>query len=275
MPVQMIATDLDGTFFSENYGIHPENLLAVKAAQKAGILVCACSARLWGYGGQMVEMGGFDRLAVFNNGAAVADAKTGEAIFKLGIAPKHFRELIEAANSFGCAVQSWNHDFIGIYGPSMGERAILTKQRNMDPNAKVRCEVRIYDTIDEMDRDCRDVAQKLLLSLDPKYISDVTKKLGEICEVEVSTSNPSVVEVTMPGATKGKGVEKLAEFYGIPHENILAIGDNDNDICMLDVAGIKVCVGNGTENIKRVAQHIVGKNTEGGFAQAVYQYALR
>ena len=57
--IQLIVTDLDGTFFSGGYSIHPENLKAVQAARQAGIRVCACSGRLWGMGRHMVALGGF------------------------------------------------------------------------------------------------------------------------------------------------------------------------------------------------------------------------
>ena len=273
--IKLIATDLDGTFFGEMYYIPEANLKAVRDARDAGILVCACSARLWGTGGAMVEKGGLDRMAVFNNGAAVADAQTGEIIYKSGIAPAHFKEIIEAAASFGTVVQSWNHDSIGVYDPTNNERGRAVSERISNPNAAIRCNATFYDSIDDMAKECGTVSQKILISIDSSYLDAVVEKVSKICELEISSSNPRVIEVTMPDATKGKGVAKLAAYYGIKPENVLAIGDSHNDVSMLAFAGVKVAVQNAEDSVKRVAQHVVATNMEGGFAQAVYQLALK
>ena len=210
---------------------------------------------------------------MFNNGAAVADAVTGEIFFKIGIPPQHYKQLVKAAAEFDGIVQSWGHDTIAIYGPSLVGRQRHTPARSEKEPAL--CEERVYDDIDEMDRNCRDTAQKILIGIDCNLLPKVAQALERICKVEVTTPFSTMLDITMPGATKRTGAEKLAAYYGIEPRSIMAIGDNENDLPMLDYAGVKVCVQNGTENIKRKAQHIVGKNTEGGFAQAVYELALQ
>jgi hypothetical protein len=273
--IKMIATDLDGTFFGPNYSIPEENLKAVKVAREAGIVVCGCSARLWGMGRAMMQKGGFDGYGVFNNGAAVAVVETGEIYDRVGISPIHFKPLIEAAVTYGMPVQCWNHEFIAFYGPTLGERGKMTLQRFSDPNAEVYCEARVYDNVDDMDRDCRDVAQKIMIGFEAENVPRVAAHLKRICDVEVSSSNPMVVEITMPGATKGLGLAKLAKIYGVAPENVMAIGDSHNDIGMLEFAGTRVAVANAEEELKRVAQYVVGKNVDGGFAQAVYEFAMK
>ncbi len=273
--IKLIVTDLDGTFFGDGYDVPQQNIEAVKAAQKAGITVCACSARLWGMGHHMVKKGGFDRWGVFNNGAAIADAMTGEIAHKIGIAPEYFRELIEAAASFDAVIQSWNHEFIGIYGPTMGERGRISAQRMSDPNAEVHCPVRIYDSIEDMDEGCRDIAQKIMLFMDSVHMPKVIENLSKVCDIEVTSSHETVVEVTMPGATKGDGVKKLAKMYGVDAKNIMAIGDNFNDVGMLEFAGVKVAIGNAKDSLKRIAQHVVANNVDAGFAQAVHEIVLK
>ncbi len=273
--IKLIATDLDGTFFGEMYYVPEANLKAVSDARDAGILVCACSARLWGTGRSMIEKGGMDRMGVFNNGAAVADALTGEIIHKVGISSVHYKEIIEAAASFETVVQSWNHDFIGVYDPTDKERGRAVAERVSNQNAQIRCNANFYDDIDTMAKECATVAQKILISIDNKYLDAVMEKVSKICDLEVSSSNPRVIEITMPGATKGKGVAKLAAHYGIKPENVLAIGDSHNDVSMLAFAGVKVAVQNAEDSLKRVAQHVVATNLDGGFAQAVYQFALK
>jgi Cof subfamily protein (haloacid dehalogenase superfamily) len=272
--IKLIASDLDGTFFGEEFSVHEDNIAAVRAARRAGIIVCACSARLWGTGRLMAAQGGFDRLAVFNNGACVADIDTGEIVHHIGIDPAHYRALIEAAVPFGAPIHSWNHEFVGTYGPLLAEDDAAVRQRAQQMKDAMRCDVVVYDTLEQMDRGCADVAQKIMLSLGYEHIERVRDAMARVCDVEVTSSNPRVIEITMPGATKGDGVKWLAAHYGVDAQNVLAIGDSHNDIGMLGFAGVKVAVDNAEESLKSVAQHIVGKNVDGGFAQAVYEFAL-
>jgi len=271
--IKMIATDLDGTFYGEMYDIPEENLRAVKAAQEAGILVCACSARLWAIGHLMAQKALMRGWGVFNNGAAVADVDTGKIAYHRGIAPDKYRALIEAAATFGVPIHSWNHDFIGMYGPTMGENGRRSMSHPSDPS--IRCDVRVFDSLDDMDRGNRDTAQKIMINMDYRRMPEVIEKMARVCEVEVTSSISFMIEVTMPGVTKGEGLRRLAALYNMDPKNIMAIGDNFNDIGMLEFAGTRVAVGNAREDLKKVAQHVVASNMDAGFAEAVYSIALK
>lgn len=272
--IKLIATDLDGTFLGKGCDMPEENLKAVKAAQAKGILVCACTARPFCMGKHMVKKGGFDDLCVINNGAAVVDASTGRQLYRKGIPPEYFRGLLEAAISFDAMVQSWNHEFVGLYSSTMGDRGLQRLQEWTNPNYEMHCEMRVYDTVENMDLGCRDVAEKLMIWMDYRHAKEVEQALSKVCDVEITSSFSGLIEVTMPGATKGQGLRRMAELYGIAPEHVMAVGDNFNDIGMLEFAGIKVAVGNCEESLRKVAQYVVASNLEAGFAQAVYELAL-
>lgn len=273
--IKLIATDLDGTFLGERGAVLEANIKAIKAAQAAGIMVCACSARLWALGRHMVARCGFDPLAILNGGASIVDCPTGRLIHSLKLDPTHFRALLEASISFGAMVQSWNHDFIALYGPTMGERGIANIQLYSNPESPMHCEVRVYDTIEGMERACRNEAHQILLWPGKEYVEQVKDALVKVCNVEVTSSSAQVVDVTTPGATKGNALRILAEHLGLGRENIMAIGDGLNDVGMLEYAGVRVAVDNCEDSLRRVAQHVVAKNVDGGFAQAVHEIALK
>jgi Cof subfamily protein (haloacid dehalogenase superfamily) len=273
--IKLIVTDLDGTFTGERGAILEENLKAVKAAQENGIMICACSARLWAMGRHLVEKCGFDRFAIFNGGASVVDCPNGKHIYRNGLPREYFKELLTASISFGVPVQSWNHDFIGMYSPTMGERGLSMLQRYTNPDTLMHCEMRVYDTIDNMDAGCRDVANQILIFSGAEYLEPVREKVLKICDVEVTCSSAYCVDITAPGATKGGAIEKLAEHLGLGKENIMAIGDSLSDIDMFRTSGLTVAVENAVDGLKNAAQHVVAKNVDFGFAQAVYDLAIK
>lgn len=273
--IKLIVTDLDGTFTGNEGKILEKNLEAVKEAQASGIMVCACSARLWAMGRHMVEKCGFDRLAIFNGGASVVDSPTGKPISRVGLPPEYYKELLIASISFGVPVQSWNHDFIGVYSPTMGERGVSMLQRFTHPDTDMHCEMRVYDTIDNMVTGCKDVANQILIFSGDQYLEPVREKILKICDVEVTCSSAHCVDITAPGATKGDAIKKLADHLGLEKENIMAIGDSLSDIDMFRSAGLTVAVENAVDGLKNAAQHVVGKNVDHGFAQSVYELAMK
>ena len=273
--IKLIATDLDGTFLGTGGQVLEPNLKAIKAAQEKGIMVCACSARLWALGKHLVHRCGFDPIAILNGGATIVDCPTGNIIYRKGLNAEHYEDMLRIAISFGAMVQSWGHDFIGLYGPTMGERGILNIKNYTNPESEMHCEVRVYDSIDGMIKGCREVANQILLFPGKEYVDAVRTELLKVCEVEVTSSSAMVVDITTPGVTKGEALRKLAEYLRIEPEHIMAIGDGLNDVGMLNFAGLKVAVGNSEESLKSVADHVVAKNVDCGFAQAVYDLVLK
>ncbi len=96
---------------------------------------------------------------------------------------------------------------------------------------------------------------KLLLMAEPsempKIRDDMISVYGD--ELLINISKPFITEMIPHGISKGVAVKKLAEKYGIKREEIICIGDSDNDLTMIDYAGLGVCVKSGSENAKRAA----------------------
>jgi hydroxymethylpyrimidine pyrophosphatase-like HAD family hydrolase len=85
----------------------------------------------------------------------------------------------------------------------------------------------------------------------------------------------AMIDVLNPTSTKGVALAEWAALRGIAREEVLAIGDNHNDLEMLTYAGIPVVMGNGVEELKRFGWHLTASNDEGGVAAAIEYFALR
>ena len=84
----------------------------------------------------------------------------------------------------------------------------------------------------------------------------------------------SLLDITAPDATKGRALEWRARQLGIGREEIMAVGDNFNDIEMLEAAGVAVVMGNSVPELRREGWHVTGHQDEGGLAQAIERFAL-
>jgi hydroxymethylpyrimidine pyrophosphatase-like HAD family hydrolase len=84
-----------------------------------------------------------------------------------------------------------------------------------------------------------------------------------------------MIDVLNPKVTKGMALGEWAGLRGIRRQEVLAIGDNHNDLEMLQFAGIPVVMGNGVAELKRFGWHETSSNDEGGVAAAIERFALR
>jgi Cof subfamily protein (haloacid dehalogenase superfamily) len=91
-------------------------------------------------------------------------------------------------------------------------------------------------------------------------------------ELAVSSSADNNLEITNSEAQKGVALKRFAELKGIPLENTMAIGDNYNDVSMLEIAGFPVAMGNAVEDLKDMAAFITKENDESGVAFAIQKF---
>ncbi len=84
----------------------------------------------------------------------------------------------------------------------------------------------------------------------------------------------SLVDVTSPLATKGRALAWRAQQLGITRDEVMAVGDNFNDLEMLEFAGLPVVMANAVEGLKTRGWHVTGGHDEGGLADAVQRFAL-
>lgn len=88
----------------------------------------------------------------------------------------------------------------------------------------------------------------------------------------VGMTSPKWLEIMLPGITKGSGLHWLSELLHIELSDIMAFGDGENDIDMLQEAGIGIAMGNAMDIVKQAADVVTGGNDEEGIAQALQRY---
>lgn len=98
------------------------------------------------------------------------------------------------------------------------------------------------------------------------------EKLGS--DVEATCSKPRFLDITIKSANKGAVITNLSRILHIPAQQIAAIGDGPNDMGMFAQAGLSIAMGNGSEAVRRAAQHVTTSNQEEGFAHGVERFVL-
>ena len=133
------------------------------------------------------------------------------------------------------------------------------------------------DKTDDVDGFCDSPAYKILFRSEPEYEAELRthflEKFGD--EYQIIGTFPGTVETMKKGISKGQGLKRYAEKHNIPLSEIISFGDNENDNSLLEVSGWGVCLKDGSDGTKAVADAITDYDCEhGGFGHYVYDYCL-
>jgi Cof subfamily protein (haloacid dehalogenase superfamily) len=106
----------------------------------------------------------------------------------------------------------------------------------------------------------------------PEYLLFVRSSIMEFKNINISKSSNINVEIAPLGINKKSGIIDYADGYGISHDEIMAIGDEENDIPMIQFAGLGIAMGNAPDIVKQAAKFVTSSNEEDGVAKAINKY---
>ena len=276
MAIKAILLDIDGTLTNSKKEITPETLTALKNAQDRGIRLVLASGRpakgLSNYG-DLLNMWMHHGLFVCYNGARVIDCESKEVLVDVTIKPELVTAVLEHMKKF---------DVIPIvtYGEYMVVEDVyhcMVKNGDQEFNV-VQYESRMnnYRLME-----CEDLAKftnfpvnKILTAGDSDYLQAHWQEMREPFKDTLScmfTSN-FYYEYTSLGIDKGAALREAMAKLGIKPEECIAFGDAENDIPMLEFAGIGVAMGNAQDGVKAIADEITLSNEEDGIAHSLYRH---
>lgn len=270
--VKLIATDLDGTFLTDDKHISQNNMKALKAAVEKGVLFVPATGRgLFTMPESVMELDCF-RYIITSNGAAIEDMKDKRTIYKKQLDSDLTRDIIKYGLDLGIMVEifidgraytleKFNKDLVG-YGVNPKFVNWLRDTRTM---------VESFDNILKNDTTVENIN---LIFTDMNQRVETYNYILEKYNVEITNSIGNNLEIGAKGCSKGEALEFLAGLLGINMSEVMCLGDNDNDRDMIRRSGIGIAVKNADEKLKNSAGYIVSSNNEDGFAEAVERFVL-
>lgn len=132
----------------------------------------------------------------------------------------------------------------------------------------------LYKTPEEI-KDVKAI-NKIMLIDEPEILEAAIKQLPDWLyeQFNVVKSAPYFLEILPKEVSKGVGIKMLADSLGIKQEEIIAVGDADNDLDMIEFAGLGVAMGNAFENVKKIANYISKTNEDDGVAHVINKFIL-
>ena len=280
-PYRLIALDLDGTLLSPSGEVTPRARAAVHACLDAGYVVCFATGRNHTESRAVIDAVGHYDAAVFVGGATVVDTRTGLTLHRTAIDPALAAELCGFVESTGHAPIAMQ-DLPAGDGDGDGEKVDYYLGAAVAPhpeflswsaakNLGYRTEPRLSDPARAADVHAHTVRVGVICALAEG--ADVRRRLRErfgerlyLHGIRVHYADVEVIEIFDPSVNKWAGIQKVAETRGIGGGQIVAVGDDLNDLHMLEHAGLGVAMGNAREELFAVADATIAPNAEEGLA---------
>lgn len=276
--IKLVALDLDGTLFDNSSHISERNLTAIRSITDKGIHVVISTGRPFeGIPFDQIKGTGIN-YAITANGSGIYEISTGKCLYENAMD----EELVTPILNFLLTRDIHMDAFIGGKGYT-SVQCVETAQKLTVPssikNYIITTRTRL-DNILQFIHENQLKVQKMTLNFYPA--ADGTLIDRETVR-KFLVSNPSIttvcggynnLEFTRADANKGVGLRKLAEILGVNPDATMAIGDTENDLAIIEAAGIGVAMGNATDAVKARADYVTTTNTKDGVAAAIEHFIL-
>lgn len=269
--IKLIAIDMDGTLLNDKKEISTKNKTVLQEAAHAGIKIVLCTGRpksgIIPYFDQLHLSN--EEYVIGNNGCFTMTSKDWQFLRLEGIAMEHL-ETLEALLV----------DFPQLNLVLFTTDANYILGQDINPQAKHDAEIefsQIFHT------DLASFKEKNIPVLVPIFMGEpsILDRFQERFEKQLSQDFNTVrsldyaFEALPIGVSKAKALKELAQDLGIEAKEVMAIGDGNNDLEMLQFAGLAVAMANANDTVKKKADYITGSNEESGVAKAILDYVLK
>jgi len=270
-PVRLIAIDIDGTLLDSRSQISPANLDALERAHQAGVEIVLVTGRRHDFALPIAQLLGFDLWIISSNGAVTRSTR-GESFHRDLLPAQTAIKLCRAMGEFrDNTVITFDREGMGAIVCEQRERLYGVIQRWMEKNAPY---IEYVNPIEKaLTEDpiqvmfCGEIglmkrAEQQLLNAD--FAGEIT-----VLRTQYNHRNLTIVDILNAGCSKGHALERWARHRGLGRDEVMAIGDNYNDVEMLTFAGHPVIMGNASDDLKQNGWTITLHNDDSGVAAAI------
>lgn len=270
--IKLILSDIDETLIDQDHHIPKINVEKINEAKKRGIKFVLCTGRSPQYCANiMKELGIYgceDEYIIGFNGALITNCKDFEPIYYDQIGYELAKEIFEYGRKTHQCMIVFQRDQCFLFNPSP-----LEVKRKIKQDAHFE----VMSDIDISFLENQDVTKIVFSNPNERQLNKIKEDMMPILKgrVNITFSSRRYIEFNALNIDKGVGLKRLAKMLGIPMDMTMAIGDNENDVEMIQAAKIGVATRSATSNAKRHANYITTHDyADGAVAEAIDRFVL-
>lgn len=269
---KIIACDMDETLLSSDASICRRNIEAIAKAKAQGVKFVPCTGRGFrSVEGVLKTLNLFDEAGQYVigfNGASITENKGHRSLFWDPIPFDLADRIYRKSASYGLCMHIYTRDTVYISGVTPDEEDFLRGRMAYVPTAE--------KTLDFL-RGKEEVCKLIIMHTDYSRLQEIHAEMKPLLDdITVSFSSNRYIEFMHKGVTKGVALLKLAAMLGVEPEETMAIGDNINDIEMLQAAGLNIGVHNLNPLIRQYCNVVTdATNNDGAVGEAIETFVLK
>lgn len=275
--IKLVSSDIDSTLIDNVHPICERNVQAISYLKEKNVTFALCTGKSYAISKDFCKKVGAD-FGIFGNGSHCVDLTTNKDIFKRTLSITSLTKCLELAKEYDIHVHantdtgiiSEKLEYLDLRNSLLFPGKIEIKEVSDIYNTLVTGNVQILQLVLSSVEDLSEFKAKLQ-QVEGISITHIRKK-GKYRD-NIIDKDYEYLDISTSNVSKGNSVSTLSNYLNIPKDQILAIGDNINDISMFNVANIGVAVNNSYDEVK-VAADFVTENSagDGGFAEAIYKF---
>ncbi|WP_322169502.1 HAD family hydrolase [Acutalibacter caecimuris] len=274
MAIKLLAFDLDGTTLVQHSRLPAANRKALLAAAARGVALVPATGRMLGFLPEEVRALPV-RYAITSNGGGVYDLSTGQAVVENLISNEKAQAVQAILDEYDIYIEYYAH---GGAITRRGMPELASTHYGLPESKWGFIEGKTYTLTDSLPAMLRETGlcpEKINLPfMQPEQRLEIWARIEALGGLRLTSSIPDNIEINSMEGHKGGALLGLAQKLGLRQEELMALGDNGNDVTMLETAGCSVAVGDAAPEALAAARYVTAPHDQDGLALAIERFVL-
>lgn len=269
MKYKLVAIDMDGTLLNSRNQVSKRTKIAIREAMDRGVYILLSTGRILKSATKYSEELGLKNPMITCNGAIIVD-ENNKIIYERPMEREIVREIIDLLDKKDIYYHFYDKE--KFYSRERVEEVL--KFYNESGNT-FKIDLETFSSKDEIfnDKDIK-TYKFIFIDEDKNKLNKLRDELDRLEGVETSSSWVNNIEAMANGVSKGSSLKILCDKLDIGLEEVIAIGDGENDLSMLNLAGLSVAMGNAGKLVKESSHIVTDTNDNDGVAKIIEKYIL-
>lgn len=273
---KLICIDMDGTLLDSHHNLSEENKTALKNADKLGVTIAICTGRIFTSAKYYSDLIGINAPIIASNGAYIKRKDSNEVIYKNTLSIESCKKIIATTRKYNLRLCFNTGDTVisEIPLPDDHPYKVMNQSLPVDQQVKFHVTEDLYSILNEYKNE---ILKGIVI--EETRLEDLFKSKDELKELagdtlHIVSSWNNNFEVMEGDCSKGTAVKNLAIKLGIPQDEVICIGDSENDLSMIKFAELGIAMGNAMDIVKNAANYVTDTNDNSGVAKAINKFII-
>lgn len=276
MEYKLVCIDMDGTLLNSRHKVTDYTKEILRKTHDKGVHIVISTGRIYTDAEHYSNLIGVRSPVIASNGAFIKEKDRDEVIYKSILDESLAIKILNICTKYNIAPVFYTPHRLYCGSLLVMSYYCTAKLRGlMSRNIEVKYIPfrNKWDGILHKEKD--NIVKCEVYHKNEDKLRSIRNELKNINDIEVVSSSKYNIEVTCKGVSKGRAVEILANYYNLKNEEVITIGDSENDLSMIEYAGLGIAMGNAIDIVKEKASFVTDLNDNEGVAKAINKFILR